>query len=310
MADFLVQASVCNNKGRIRGNNEDNFFLNGTYMPREKVDDGASLSIQCKDETQLYAVCDGMGGIDAGEDASFCAVSALSGMMPDYRNMVTEERLIRSLREVSDTVYREAQQRGQRSGTTIAMVFFNDNKVMVSNVGDSRVYLFRGGKLKQISIDHSKVQRMISMGLLTPEQAKKDPSRHVISQYLGMAPDVLISPYVDKKVELQENDVFLLCSDGLSDMVEDDIIERILQNNEKTPDAAGELLSEALRMGGHDNTTVMVLNVLKNVKAEKTEKPARKKSGSRMRTFLTAAQMVIGGWMIVMIIDLIYYLLH
>lgn len=262
--NIRIQAAVVNNKGRVRSNNEDNFYLNGVLMQREKMDNGALLLKEFKDPIQLYAVCDGMGGADSGEDASFCAVSDLADRKEEHEKLIDQNELKKVLRKISDKVYEEAAQRGQKSGTTIAMMLVCGGQAVFANVGDSRIYRFRDQKLSQISLDHSKVQRMISMGVLTPEQARKDPSRHVITQYLGMSPDVRVSPYIVTEEMLEKNDIYLLCSDGLTDMVEDSQLEEILKENKKLQDTAKTLFEAAMKNGGRDNTTVMLVHVLNN----------------------------------------------
>ena len=257
-----IQSTVINNKGRVRGNNEDSFYFNGIFMPRNRMDHGALVVKEFRDEIQLYAVCDGMGGTDSGEDASFCAVNGLAGRRQEQRKLLDANELKHTLREISDQVYEEACQRGQKSGTTIAMMLLQGQQVVFANVGDSRIYRFRNRTLTQISMDHSKVQRMISMGLLTPEQARKDPSRHVITQYLGMSPEVRVSPYIVTDQSLQKGDIYLLCSDGLTDMVEDTQIEAILQKEKKLSDAVKALFEEAMKNGGRDNTTIILVHIM------------------------------------------------
>ena len=257
-----IQSTVINNKGRVRGNNEDSFYFNGIFMPRNRMDHGALVVKEFRDEIQLYAVCDGMGGTDSGEDASFCAVNGLAGRRQEHRKLLDANELKHTLREISDQVYEEACQRGQKSGTTIAMMLLQGQQVVFANVGDSRIYRFRNRTLTQISMDHSKVQRMISMGLLTPEQARKDPSRHVITQYLGMSPEVRVSPYIVTDQPLQKGDIYLLCSDGLTDMVEDTQIEAILQKEKKLSDAVKALFEEAMKNGGRDNTTIILVHIM------------------------------------------------
>lgn len=260
---LTVQGAVVNSKGLVRGNNEDNFYFNGEYMRYGKRDDGASLTGESREAFQLYAVCDGMGGADAGEEASYKAVESLALLRNDLSRITEPKELTTVLRSISDDINEEAVQRGQKSGTTIAMVLIKDSHVILANVGDSRIYRVRNRELTQLSLDHSKVQRMIAMGLIRPEQAKTDPNRHVITQYLGMPTDVKISPYITDSETLKKDDVFLLCSDGLTDMIDDSEIEAILKQKSKPKDAAEELLKAALAHGGRDNVTIMVLRVKK-----------------------------------------------
>ena len=301
---ITIRAAVANNKGRIRGNNEDNFYLNGTFMARRKMDEGASVTSSSQDSVQMYAVCDGMGGTDCGEDASCRAVTELSARKQEHRQMVNPRELTSVLRAISDKINKDAVQKNQKSGTTIAMLAIADGQATLANVGDSRIYRFRGKKLTQVSVDHSRVQRMISMGILTPEQAKKDPGRHVITQYLGMPSDIKISPYIVPNEELRNNDVYLLCSDGLTDMVEDEQIEAILRAKDKPLEAVQELLKTALNNGGRDNVTVMVLRVMKDANAAGSLK---KRSTKEMA--IMVMQILTGAGILAVLADFIHYLI-
>ncbi|MDO5346850.1 MAG: protein phosphatase 2C domain-containing protein [Lachnospiraceae bacterium] len=256
-----IQGAVANHKGRVRRNNEDNFYFNGAYMHRAEMDEGAFISGDSQDTVQLYAVCDGMGGADSGEEASHRAVKELFAGKQEHPKMMNPKELTAVLRRISEKINQEAVQRGQKSGTTIAMILVSGQRAIAANVGDSRIYCFRDRKLTQVSVDHSKVQRMISMGILTPEQAKTDPGRHVITQYLGMPPEIKVSPYMVSDMELRKDDVYLLCSDGLTDMVDDSQIEAILKEKKKPKEAVQELLKTALNNGGRDNVTVLLLRI-------------------------------------------------
>ena len=309
MASAILQTAVVNNKGLIRGNNEDNFYLDGTYMHRDKVDDGAFITGSCKNEYQLYAVCDGMGGADSGEEASFCAVRELAEQKKNYKALTSADYLTDVLRGMSEKVFDEAVARGQKSGTTIAMTIVDGDTMHVANVGDSRVYRFHNGILSQVSVDHSKVQRMVAMGLITPEQARVDPSRHIISQYLGMPKDVNVSPHIDSSAKLTKNDVYLLCSDGLTDMVEDPQIEAIIKEGKEPGDIARKLVKTALKNGGRDNVTVMILKVMQ-VTEDKKEAEAPQQQNSGIAKILSAAQFVVGCGLVATIADMVYYLMH
>lgn len=307
MATTVVQTAVINHKGLVRGNNEDNFYLDGAYMPRDSVDEGASISGTSKNSCQLYAVCDGMGGADSGEEASFCAVKELAKMKQDYSALTKEETLKSFFRSVSEKVYDEARDRGQHSGTTIAMALIDGDSIQISNVGDSRVYRFQKDILTQVSVDHSKVQRLVAMGILTPEEARKDPERHKINQYLGMPKDVRMSPYIESKEKLKKGDIYLLCSDGLTDMVEDSQIKSVITSSKDVKEIAGRLVKAALKNGGRDNVTVMVLKILEVSEENGSSQP---RGGKLLRPVLTGAQVIVGGGLLLTTADLIYYLTH
>lgn len=300
----IVYGAVMNHKGRVRGNNEDNFYLNGSLMQRNKMDEGALLSGSCQDKVQLYAVCDGMGGTDCGEDASYRAVSEISRKKSEHGSLMDSRKLTDTLSKISEQIRQEAKQKNQKSGTTIAMIVIKNGHVLLANVGDSRIYRLRSQRLEQVSLDHSKVQRMISLGMITPEQAKTDPGRHAITQYLGMPPEVGISPYIVTD-ECLENDVYLLCSDGLTDMVENDQIEAVLKDTANPEKAVQELVKTALKNGGRDNVTVMVLRFKEETADTKTGKKALEAGGKAIRVM----QALTGAGFVAALLDLVYYLI-
>lgn len=303
--NYRIQSAVVNNKGRVRKNNEDNFYLNGTIMPRERMDEGACISAACSENVQLYAVCDGMGGTDNGEDASYGAVRALAARKQEYGKLNDTRAFTGALRSISDEIFQNATRKGRKSGTTIVAMLIKDGTLTLTNVGDSRIYRMRNQSLKQMSLDHSKVQRMISMGLLTPEQARKDPGRHVITQYLGMPPEIRVSPYYAPDAQLMENDVYLLCSDGLSDMVEDAQIEAILRQKTDPQEAASELVKAALDNGGRDNVTVMIVKVSSGM----NRKTSGNGGASGKKAAVRVVQAITGVGIVATLSDLIYYLI-
>lgn len=316
----LIEAAVINNKGLVRTNNEDSFYLNGTFMPRNRMDEGAFFTGSSSSFNQLYAVCDGMGGADNGEDASFSAVHMLESLKPNLQALLDENVLTDTLRQMSDTISDSAAEKGLKSGTTLAMVLVDGDTAQVSNVGDSRVYRFHQGQLEQISRDHSKVQRMIDMGLITPEQARTDPERHKISQYLGMPKEIRCSPYIVSNIPLEVDDVYLICSDGLCDMVEDREIEYILRQSADPAIATRDLYDAAIRHGGRDNVTIIVLKVRSKLPQSEEIPPMGEAQEPTVRTekvrknplmaVMTAAQIISAGAAFVTVMDLMYYLMR
>ncbi len=131
------------------------------------------------------------------------------------------------------------------------------------NIGDSRAYLFRSGRLTQLSQDHTPVRQMVDLGVIKAEEARTHPDRHKLSQHLGIFPsEMVIEPYVAEPVAILSGDIFLLCSDGLTEMLPDEAIrERLLGG--KTPEEKGKTLTEqAMKKGGGDNITVVLVQVL------------------------------------------------
>ena len=259
--EIVIEAAVCNNIGLVRKNNEDNFFLNGIYMPKEEMDRGAAFGIVVRDQRQLYAVCDGMGGTEAGEEAALMAAEGLGDWKEKALQIDGEEEITKTLRIISRQIFESSEEMGISFGTTLAALAVEENTVRSVNTGDSRVYLFRRKELRQLSFDHSKVQKMVSMGLITQEQARTDPNRHVILQFLGMPDENKLFPYYSEVLTICRGDLFLLCSDGLTDMLADKDIEKILSSRRNLLSSAKRLVDTALKKGGRDNITVLLARV-------------------------------------------------
>lgn len=205
----------------------------------------------------LYGVADGMGGHKAGDVASRMAVQYLSQALSSAR---PAEALLRGgIQQANYRIFDEQMQNADYSGmgTTLTVIWEDDDRVLLGHVGDSRAYRMRNGKMEQISVDHSMVGEMVRDGLITPEQARRHPYRNVITRALGAAEDVLADITVlDKKA----GDQYLICSDGLSEYVEIDQMEEILRSL-SLEDAAEEMLNLALRGGGKDNISLVIAEV-------------------------------------------------
>ncbi len=257
----IIQAGVQNHMGRLRTNNEDNFFLNGYFMKKAAMDAGASIAHTFREPSQLYAVCDGMGGEEAGEEASFAAVKAMKGLAL---------KLLRAgeIKSEIDAYTAEANRAilsltpNARAGSTLAMLLFLEKKALIAYLGDSRVYLYRNGRINLLTQDHTETQRLKNLGLITDEEALRHPGRNALTRNLGMDIEGLVvrPTYIDDIVP-QKEDVFLICSDGLSDMLDQEHIERILRSA-WGKDVCDLLVSAALEAGGKDNITVLTARVL------------------------------------------------
>ena len=259
---IMIDAAVCSNMGKVRKNNEDNFYFNGLYMDESQRNSGGLFNLSVAEPIQIYAVCDGMGGEEGGEDASITAVRALMQYARTTHKANGTEQLKELLQKISDTIEENAKKKGFHSGTTIAMVVICDDTIRVVHVGDSRVYCMENGKLERKTVDHSEVQRMYSMGLITKEEMDTHPKRHVISQFLGMPKsDAMVAPTISEREQLKSGQRYLLCSDGLTDMVKDPEIEKILSSASSAEEAAKQLTIAALHNGGKDNVTSICLFV-------------------------------------------------
>ena len=248
--------------GKIRMNNEDNYFWNGCF--REDVTCHTSaLSGTATDVQALAAVCDGMGGEASGEIASLIAVRNLRACtFPEIHETARE-----SIRAANSEICQEIDHIGKRMGSTVTALYIDGGFAVPCNLGDSRIYLFRDETLYQLTTDHCKSQRLVRMGILTEEEARTHPSKHELTQHLGIyEEEMVVEPEFGDVVALQPDDTFLLCSDGLTDMVTDEEIANLMNEN-KTPDVQADvLLQAALDNGGRDNVTVLVIRVEKKTR--------------------------------------------
>lgn len=202
-------------------------------------------------EPPLFAVCDGMGGAQAGEVASSMAATTLATAVADGRP------LAEAAAAANTAVYEHAAGSDERAGmgTTLTAFVLEADRARFAHIGDSRAYLLRGGELRQLSDDHSLVAEMVRDGRLTAEEAAVHPHRSILSRALGTEPRASIDAFV---VDLLPDDVVLLCSDGLSGVVPEDGIRKMLGRPDPR-DAAQRLIREARKQGGPDNITAVVV---------------------------------------------------
>jgi PPM family protein phosphatase len=222
--------------GRQRHTNEDSYYEN----------------------PPVFAVADGMGGAQAGEVASAIAVEQFDEMGDDDAS--PEQRLEKIAQSGNRKIFEMAQSDSRQAGmgTTLISAIVGDHEVAVGHVGDSRLYLLRDGTLQQLTNDHSLVEEFVRQGRLTREQAEKHPQRSVITRALGPEEDVEVDTF---SVPARHGDVFLLCSDGLSTMLNDETIQRILENGSSVENAAKTLVDAANQNGGRDNITVVLFRL-------------------------------------------------
>jgi serine/threonine protein phosphatase PrpC len=207
----------------------------------------------------LFAIADGMGGAQAGEVASGLAAAALKESGADGGG---EGRVVELIQEANRRVHERATHDAAAAGMgttmTVALVA-TDGHVAMGHVGDSRAYLFRSNRLEQITDDHSLVAELVRRGELSPAEAEVHPQRSVITRALGTDPDVDVDAF---SIEAQPGDIFLLCSDGLSSMVDARAIEEIIGvHRSDLPAAAKALIQAANRGGGEDNITAVLFEL-------------------------------------------------
>jgi len=220
-------------------------------------------------EPPLFAVADGMGGARAGEVAAGLAATAFEEAGDDVQGGSGLEALIEEAnRRIWERSVTDPATAGMGAVITAALVDSDAGTVTIGHVGDSRAYRIRDGSIEQLTTDHSLVAELVESGVLTPEEAERHPQRSAITRALGTEPAVSVDTLT---VDAEPADLFLLCSDGLSSMLEDEEIAELVSSADSEPAAAVEALVQAANVrGGEDNVTVVLFEVLADDATEAT----------------------------------------
>ncbi len=241
-----LQAAV--DAGRERSNNEDSVA----------IDPKASLAV----------LADGMGGYNAGEVASNMATSYICNELGRWLREASAQADDDDVRRAMDLCVDNANRaifnaahsnpRYAGMGTTLVVALFRETRLLIGHIGDSRAYRLRSGRLQRITRDHSLLQEQIDAGLITPEQAAFSANKNLVTRAVGVEDTVMLET---QQIEVQGGDVYLLCSDGLSDMLDDSAIATILDTDEPLPALCASLVSAANDAGGKDNIAVILMRV-------------------------------------------------
>jgi serine/threonine protein phosphatase PrpC len=233
----IADSAGSTDAGRKRRRNEDSFVI----------------------DPPLFAVADGMGGAQAGEVASRLAAAAFREFH-DADDLAAEERVATIIQEANRRIYERAKSDAQASGmgTTITAALVTDEGVAVGHVGDSRAYRLRQERLEQLTEDHSLVADLVRSGRLSPDEADTHPQRSVITRALGTDPEVDVDSFT---ADAEAGDVFLLCSDGLTTMVDEGQIAQTVGRSSSLEQATKALVKAANRAGGEDNVTVVLFRL-------------------------------------------------
>src|SRR5215471_15975951 len=255
-----LEIASCTDPGMVRAHNEDSIASDG--------------------EKGLVVLADGMGGYNAGEVASGMATTVIITELQQLLEkrtpyetdaasgqLIAHQLLHEQIAKANTSIYQAAQSQPQYAGmgTTLVVALFHDNKMTVAHIGDSRLYRLRGDEFKQLTKDHSLLQEQIDSGMITPEQARQSQNKNLVTRALGIDPSV--EPEIhDYETEL--GDIYLLCSDGLCDMVSDEDIGMALQTlGANLRLCAHHLVQRANDNGGRDNVSVILVRIVKEYPA-------------------------------------------
>ena len=242
---MIYEICIQTDTGRARDNNEDALAFDAA--------------------TRLCILADGMGGYNAGEIASGMAVAFIKSEMGRWlsqagRNANTKE--VRRALEIcvenaNHSIFNAANSNPHYTGmgTTLVVGVFQDDRLILGHIGDSRCYRLRGNEFQQMTKDHSLLQEQLDAGLITPEQAMTSLNKNLVTRALGVEDTVLVEVN-EHRVEVA--DVYLMCSDGLSDMISDELISVIMQGDDSLEQKAGHLIAAANEAGGRDNISVLL----------------------------------------------------
>ncbi|MEN9782854.1 MAG: Protein phosphatase PrpC [Pseudomonadota bacterium] len=257
MADLtnVIEIATATHSGMVRSHNED--------------------SIAADASAGLAVLADGMGGYNAGEVASGIAVAMISAELKKALaaktgelDVATAEKLVgEHAVRANNAIFQASQSQQQYAGmgTTLVVALWHDDRMIVGHIGDSRLYRMRANKLEQVTRDHSLLQEQIDSGLITKEQARHSQNKNLVTRAVGIDPEVEAEVH---SYPVQVGDIYLLCSDGLNDMVTDEDMELTLSSLQANlPLAAEQLVQQANDNGGRDNVSVILVRVLKSFPA-------------------------------------------
>ena len=246
-----VQFGEASDFGKVRTNNED---ATASFIPGSRH--------QARSHGYLFAVADGVGGLDLGEIASATAVSVVTqefGAAQAGTMLISLlPRLIQHANAAVHDRTLEPQYRGKRMATTLVTCAMRYDQAVVSHVGDSRCYLVRNGKARQITQDHTLVNEQRKMGIISASEIAQSESRHMLIKSLG--PEMFVSPDTTA-VTLLPGDTLVLCTDGVHDEVSEEIIATIVSQKKNADELARELVARAVEIDGGDNTTAQVIRI-------------------------------------------------
>ena len=255
-----IHAAVRSCKGAKQHHNEDSYFFNGIYPGLAQMD----LSSACREDFApgglLFAVSDGIENGQSGALASYSAMCGLSRLQNDLADQSFEKALIPWMQAMN----RQIGEASSMGSCTLAMMYIQKDWLCMANIGDSRIYRYHDGHLVCMTHDHTKMQMLLDVQLLTPAQVKVHPQRDLVTRYLGMDHDLSeekCRSCVCRPMPLIDRDRYLICTDGVTDMLDDERLGTMLSCADSADDCADRILQALRQEGCGDDATLIVLEV-------------------------------------------------
>lgn len=278
MANLYVKGSVGSDIGISRNNNEDNYYLNGKIAKFE-LQDQNSTAFQPPITDGVFAVFDGMGGQSRGEFASFCAAQTLN----KYQNEILRggiNKVNKYIADVNNQICEEMNRNNERIGSTAALLTITDGVAQAYNLGDSSIYHLSKNKITKLTRDHTVAEQLYRMNALTEEEARRDVRRHRLTKHFGMEKESDIRPFVSGNIRIANGDMFLLCTDGITNAVNEKELKKIIYMFDgRCKKTVNALIEKAIENGSDDNLTAMVLRVVNSTNSSTIKRGLKRQLG-------------------------------
>lgn len=254
-----IKAAVRSGSGCIRSNNEDAYFFNGRRSTLDNINEEAAFYDEFQIENALFSLSDGIGGANSGEIASDITIKNIKNLQARLKSQHFTAAIGPWLKETNKIVFDTVP----GGGCTLVLLYFDSAGIYAAHIGDSRIYRLHDRQLTRLTKDHSKVQLLIDAGILTPEKAATHPQRNMVVKYIGMDEEEngVCAAALTGPLPITHGDRYLLCTDGITDMIDDNKLESILKQETNTDACAESIYRAALDAGGRDNATLILLDL-------------------------------------------------
>lgn len=261
------QAIALSDVGRHRKNNEDNLYFKQSWRDPKETGRSYRATMEGEGRRTLFAIGDGMGGEALGEQASYMAVSGLKVLEDRFNNVSGQafpKLMDHYIQKTNESICLHIKRNGGlRMGSTFTCLLLGHHVAQVINIGDSMAYLYRDETSYPLTRKHSHVQRLLEMGIITEDEALTHPDRHRLTQHLGLfAEEKQLEPSVSPEIWMKTGDIYMLCSDGITEMLTMQQIEAEFKAGGSIAEIGDRILTAALDAGGKDNASLILISIL------------------------------------------------